>query len=256
MLTNPAVTARFGPWTLLLAVAAAIGLGALLGLVNGGAIAGIGLPPFIVTLAMMRIARGLAKQWTNGTPIGIVGPDVPGWQSINAHWQAMRPLGLGYIADLIPIPFVVALGAVLLLQLFLTRTSTGRRIYAIGSNERAARLSGVPAPRVKLLVYTLMGLLAGLSGVVDASALQSGSPVAGEGYELNAIAAVVVGGTRLTGGEGSVLGTFIGAVFVIGLMNNALNLYSVPPFWQEVASGAIIFVVSLADRLSRRGTAD
>ena len=252
VITNPAINAQLGPWTVPAAIAAALGLGALLGFVNGSAIAGIGLPPFIVTLAMMRIARGMAKQWTNGTPVGIVGPDVPGWQAINNHWSALRPLGLGYIADLVPIPFLISLAVVLVLYVMLTRTRLGRRIYAVGSSERAARLSGVSTPRVKLMIYTLMGLLAGVSGVVGAAALQSGSPVQGDGYELNAIAAVVVGGTRLTGGEGSILGTFVGAVFVIGLMNNALNLHNVPPFWQEVSSGAIIFIVALADRLSRR----
>jgi ribose transport system permease protein len=251
VITNPVLTEHLGGWALPVAVLASLGLGAFLGLVNGSAIAGIGIPPFIVTLAMMRIARGVGKHVTNGSPIGIVGPDVPGWEQINAHWVGLRPLGLGYLGDVLPVSFLIAAGVIAALSVFLRFTRYGRYVYALGSSEGASRLAGVPVQRVKLLVYLLMGLLAGLSGVVEAAALQNGSPVTGEGYELNAIAAVVVGGTRLTGGQGSVLGTFFGAVLVIGLMNNALNLYLVPPFWQEVASGAIIFGVAVVDRFTR-----
>jgi ribose/xylose/arabinose/galactoside ABC-type transport system permease subunit len=251
VITHPELTTRLGGWTVPAAILAALLLGAGMGAFNGGAIAWVGIPPFIVTLAMMRIARGIALHVTNGTPFGIVGPEVPQWREINAHWLDLRPLGLGYLGDTIPISFLLAVAVVTLLALLLRLTQPGRYIYAVGSSEGAARLAGVPVARVKLLVYTLMGLLAGLSGVVEAAMLQSGSPKTGEGYELNAIAAVVVGGTRLSGGQGGVLGTFVGAVFVIGLMNNALNLYGVPSFWQEAASGAIIFGVALVDRFTR-----
>jgi len=251
VLTHPGLTAQFGGAVVPLAILAALLLGAAVGLVNGGAVAGIGIPPFIVTLAMMRIARGIAKHVTDGAAIGIVGPDIPAWREINAHWLELRPLGLGYLGGVLPVSFVVAACVVLALTLLLARTQAGRYVYAVGSSEPAARLAGVPVARVKLGVYALMGLLAGVAGVMETAMLQSGSPTTGEGYELNAIAAVVVGGTRLTGGQGGVLGTFVGAVFVIGLMNNALNLYGVPSFWQEVASGAIIFGVALVDRFTR-----
>ncbi len=251
ILTQPALALSMGPWAVPLAVLTAVLLGALLGACNGAVVAWIRIPPFIVTLALLRIARGVAKHLTNGVPIGTQGPEVTGWEQINANWSQFRPLGLGYLAELVPFSFLVALVVGACLALLLGRTRFGRQVYAIGSNETAARLSGVPVARVKLLAYILMGLLAGLSGAIESAALQSGSPVTGEGYELNAIAAVVVGGTRLTGGQGSILGTYVGAILVIGVMNNALNLLLVPPFWQEVASGAIILVVALVDRLTR-----
>lgn len=255
VLTHPLLSATAGGWVVVLAILAAVATGAAVGGLNGSAVALIGIPPFIVTLATMRIARGLAKHLTDGTPVGIVGPDTSGWEAINERWNTIRPLGLGYLGDLLPISFLLAVVVTLLLGVWLTRSRYGRYIFAIGSSEKVAHLAGAPVKRVKLLAYLLMGLLAGLSGVIEMASLQSGSPVTGEGYELNAIAAVVVGGTRLTGGRGSMIGTFVGAVFVIGLMNNALNLYLVPPFWQEVASGVIIFAVALIDHLVQRRTA-
>jgi ribose transport system permease protein len=252
VITNPALTAALGGWTVPLAVVAAVGLGVLIGAVNGGAIAWIGIPPFIVTLAMMSMGRGIAKHITNGVPIGLIGPETASWQQVNASWDALRPLGLGYVGAVIPTSFLLAVGVIVILAVMLARTRQGRYVYAVGSNEDGARLAGVPVARTKLLAYTLMGLLAGLTGAIEAAAQQNGSPIAGQGYELTAIAAVVVGGTSLTGGRGGVIGTFVGAVFVIGLMNNALNLHSVPSFWQEVAKGAIIFGVAVVDRLSRR----
>lgn len=257
VLTSPALAGLPPQVVVLLAILSALGAGLLLGGINGGAIAGIGIPPFIVTLAMMRIARGAAKHFTNGTPVGIVGPDQAGGEAVNLRWEMIRPLGLGYIGEAVPVAFLVAMAVTAALGIWLARGRWGRYIYALGGSERAARLSGVPVRRVKMLAYLLMGLLAGLSGIIEMAALQSGSPVAGEGYELNAIAAVVVGGTRLAGGQGSMLGTLFGALLVIGLMNNALNLHLVPPFWQEVASGVIIFLVALVDRLTRgRDAAD
>src|SRR5205085_5296505 len=117
VIASPAATAALGPWTVPAAGLAALLVGALVGLGNGGAVAGIGIPPFIVTLAMMRIARGVAKHVTNGSPIGIVGPDVPQWREINGHWEAIRPLGLGYVGGVVPLSFLIACGVVLLLAL-------------------------------------------------------------------------------------------------------------------------------------------
>ncbi|MFN3648543.1 MAG: ABC transporter permease [Armatimonadota bacterium] len=243
---------ELGGATVPAAIAASLLVGALLGAFNGSAIGWIGIPPFIATLAMMSVARGLAKHLTNGIAIGIVGPDVTGWEAINRHWLELRPLGLGFVNGVVPVSFLLACAVLGALALLLRKTRPGRRIYAVGGSEGASHLSGVPVARTKLLVYTLMGALAGLAGLVETAAQQSGSPIAGMGYELNAIAAVVVGGTRLSGGQGGMLGTFIGAVFIIGLMNNALNLHNVSPFWQEIAKGAIIFSVALVDRVARR----
>ena len=251
VITSPMLTARLGGSVVIVAILAAVALGAVLGLLNGGAIAGIGIPPFIVTLAMMSIARGVAKHLTGGIAVGAAETGTPYADAINANWSRMEWLGLGYIKGAIPVAFVVAVLVVGVLWIVLARTRFGRYVYAIGGSEAAARLAGVPVGWIKLLVYTLMGLLSGLSGAIEAAAQQNGSPIAGNGYELTAIAAVVVGGTRLEGGRGSVLGTFVGAVFIIGLMNNALNLYGVPAFWQDIAKGAIILGVALVDRVTR-----
>jgi ribose/xylose/arabinose/galactoside ABC-type transport system permease subunit len=251
VLTSPLAASMPNSVALVTATVAALGLGLLLGVVNGGVIAWLRIPPFIVTLAMMRVARGIAKHLTGGTPIGLQGPGTAGWEQTNARWEAFRELGLGVLPGGVPISFAAAILAAALLTVLLRLTRVGRHIFAIGSSEGSAFLAGIPVARVKLLVYALMGLLSGLAGAIEASALQSGSPVTGEGYELNAIAAVVVGGTRLSGGQGGIPGTFIGAVCVIGVMNNALNLKNVPSFWQEVASGAIILAVALVDRFTR-----
>lgn len=251
LLVDPGLNRQFGDGVLPVAVAGGIAVGLALGAVNGGAVAGIGIPPFIVTLAMMRIARGLAKHVTDGVPVGLQGPENPLSEAINGRWLQFRELGLGYAGGIVPNAFLIAVAVTALLALLLGRTRWGRQVYAVGGSERTAHLSGVPVRRLRLSAYVLMGALAGLTGAMEASSLQSGSPVTGEGYELNAIAAVVVGGARLTGGQGSVVASFCGAVLVIGLMNNALNLRNVPPFWQEVATGAIILSVALVDRFTR-----
>ncbi|MBI3912459.1 MAG: ABC transporter permease [Armatimonadetes bacterium] len=246
-LTHPGFATAFGSATVPAAVGIGVLVGATVGLVNGLSVAHLGMPPFIVTLATMRICRGLAKQIIGGTSIGVVDPGLPMAEQLNANLQAIQPLGLGF-----PTPFLLALGVTVSTVLLLGRTRYGRHVYAIGGSEAAARLSGVPVRRVKLMAYLLGGLLAGLAGVMEAGKVQSGSPTAGEGFELNAIAAVVVGGTSLAGGRGSAVGTFVGAVFIIGVMNKVLGLHNVPPFYREVASGAIIFVTVLLDLWLRR----
>jgi ribose transport system permease protein len=185
-------------------------------------------------------------------PVGM--SDLPGamGERLNRNLEAIQPLGLGYLGDVVPVAALIALAVVLGGHVLLRRTRFGRHVLAVGSNEEAARLSGVPVGRVKLWVYVIAGLLSGLAAIIETAQLQSGSPIAGEGYELAAIAAVVVGGTSLSGGRGSVIGTLVGAAFIIGVMNNALNLYNVQAFWQEVATGAIIFVIVLLDQLARR----
>ena len=212
-----------------MAVAIPLGIGAaaLAGLVNGLGVAYAGLPAFIMTLGMLSFVRGLAFIYTGGTPIPI-------------NDENFYALGNGYLAG-IPIPVLILLAALVVSGFVLELTPFGRSIYAIGSNEEAARLSGVPVRFYKTGVYVISGVLSGLAGLVYASQLSIGTPIAGQGYELDAIAAVVVGGTSLFGGKGSVVGTFIGTL-IIGVLANILNLTGVDPFVQQLFKGALIVV--------------
>lgn len=220
-------------------VAIPLGLGAavLVGLANGIGIAYAGLPAFIMTLGMLSFVRGLAFIKTGGTPVPILSED-------------FYSLGNGYIAG-IPIPALILFAVLLTSAFVLGMTPFGRSVYAIGSNEEAARLSGVPVRLYKTLVYVISGLLSGLAGLVYASQLSIGTPIAGQGYELDAIAAVVVGGTSLFGGKGSVGGTFLGTL-IIGVLANILNLTGVDPFVQQLFKGALIiaavFIMSRSGR--------
>jgi ribose/xylose/arabinose/galactoside ABC-type transport system permease subunit len=212
-----------------MAVAIPLGLlaGVAAGLVNGIGVAYGGIPPFIMTLGMLSFARGLAFIHTGGTPIAILNED-------------FYDIGNGYILGL-PIPALFLLATLLVSAVVLSMTPFGRSIYAMGSNEDAARLSGVPVRRYKTLVYVVSGFLAALAGLVYASQLSVGTPIAGTGYELDAIAAVVVGGTSLFGGKGSVFGTFVGTL-IIGILANILNLTGVDPFVQQLFKGALIVI--------------
>jgi ribose transport system permease protein len=221
-------------WSCLTAVA----LCGLCGLFSGAMVTFFQVPAFIVTLAMMLVARGLASEVSNGASI----------YQVPASF-----LWLGGGADLLGIPN----GVVLMLALYvaadvmMTRMTLGRYVYALGGNAEAARLSGVPVQRVLLLVYALSGVLAGVGGIVMASRLRSGAPTYGLMYELYAIAAVVVGGASLSGGEGKMFGTLIGA-FIIAVIKNGMNLTGVTPFRQEVVFGAVILGAVLLDRLKDR----
>jgi ribose/xylose/arabinose/galactoside ABC-type transport system permease subunit len=212
-----------------MAVAIPLGLlaGVAAGLVNGIGIAYGGIPAFIMTLGMLSFARGLAFIHTGGTPIAILN-------------ENFYDVGNGYILGL-PIPALFLIATLLVSAVILVMTPFGRSIYAMGSNEDAARLSGVPVRRYKTLVYVVSGFLAALAGLVYASQLSVGTPIAGTGYELDAIAAVVVGGTSLFGGKGSVFGTFIGTL-IIGILANILNLTGVDPFVQQLFKGALIVI--------------
>ena len=212
-------------------MAVAIPLG-LLAAVAAGAINGVGIayariPAFIMTLGMLSFARGIAFIHTGGMPIPIIN-------------ENFYDVGNGYIFGM-PIPALFLIATLVVSAVVLRLTPYGRSVYAIGSNEDAARLSGVPVQRYKLLVYVISGFLAGLAGLVYASQLSVGTPIAGQGYELDAIAAVVVGGTSLFGGKGSVFGTFIGTL-IIGILANILNLTGVDPFVQQLFKGALIVV--------------
>lgn len=219
-----------------LAIALALLTGLFCGAVNGVLIAYARLPAIIVTLATMEIPRGIALLYTGGYPLS----NLP---------AAFGPLGRGEICG-IHVPTLVMFAVVIAGHVFLTRFVAGRAFYALGGNEEAARLSGLPVKRYKLLAYTLSGFTAALAGVVLASRLMSGQPNAGIGFELDAIAAVVLGGTAIAGGRGSVVGTLIGAV-TLGLLNNGLNLMSVSPYTQKILKGAVILVAIYLGSLKR-----
>ena len=225
----------------LFAVVAAISFTALLGLVNGVVIAKGRIQPFIATLAMMIAARGLALVYT-------------GEQSVRAETAtgSFSWLGRGAIGFL-PVPVVILIIAYIIAALVLNYTRFGRHVYAVGDNEEAARLMGLNVNRVTIGVYTLSGALAGLAGVILASRLGTGQPVAGTGWELDAIAAVVVGGTLLTGGQGGVGSTLVG-VLLLGVIFNLFNLEgTISPWWQLVLRGLILIaVVIIQNRLSAR----
>ena len=221
-----------------LSCSAAIGLCGCVGGFSGLMITRFAIPPFIVTLAMMLVGSGIAYIISNG-------------QSINDVPDSFVWLGRG--SDLLGVPNAVVLMMILyaVAAVVMSRMKLGRRLYAVGGNSEAARLSGVPVASVIMIAYLTSGLLAGLGGVITASQLKSGSPAYGNMYELYMIAAVVVGGTSLSGGEGSMLGTLIGA-FTIAVIQNGMNLTNVEPYTQKVVLGLVILAAVLLDRLRHR----
>ncbi len=219
------------------AILAGLGVGLLLGSVNGGLIAAFKIPPFIATLGMMTMARGFAYIYSNGRPVSTLNPDF--------LW-----LGGGDILGL-PVPIIIFGIAIIATHFMLSYTRFGRHIYAIGGNEAAARVSGVNLGRTKIGIYMLSGLFAGLGGVVLTARVQSATPALGIGYELDAIAAAVIGGTSFAGGIGTVWGTVVGAL-IIGVMNNGLDLLNVSPFYQQVVKGVIIVVAIIIDERKNR----
>lgn len=250
-LMAPKLVGSIGNSTAIVACAVGIAAGAVVGLFNGIAVAWLRMQPFIVTLATMWAVRGLALVITDGSPVGTVDPDQPLAQIRNTLLQQkFTVLGMGYLGP-IPISALVALIIVVLGHVLLTRTVFGRHVYALGGNAEAARLSGVNVQRVRILVYTISGTLAGVAAILLMSKLVSGQPTAGQGYELYAIAAVVVGGTSLFGGSGSVVGSAIGAL-IIGVINLGLDLHGISAFWQQIVTGVIIFVAVFLDEVLRR----
>jgi ribose/xylose/arabinose/galactoside ABC-type transport system permease subunit len=213
---------------LVAALALGIGAGALAGLTNGLLITLGNLPPFIATLAMLSAARGLALVISGGVPLN----PIPG---------AILSLGSGDLLGFVPLPVV----------LMLVMWALTICMYAIGGNEEASRLSGINVSRQKLIVYTLSGLFAGIAGILLTARLASADPQAGFTYELDAIAAVVIGGASLSGGVGNASGTLIGAL-ILGVLRNGLNLLNVSAFWQQVIIGAVIALAVMTDTLRRR----
>ncbi|MCP4251260.1 MAG: ABC transporter permease [bacterium] len=220
-----------------------VGVGAGFGVVSGTVVTKFAIPPFIVTLAGMLIARGFAFIACDGQPIY----ELP---------AELLTLGRGFAAEgvlgrMLPVPVLVMLLGFVCFHVLLARTVFGRGVIAVGSNEEAARLAGIAVRRTKLIVYVLTGALCGLVGVLHDAKLMAADPKIGEMWELNVIAAVVVGGTSLFGGRGSIPGTLIGAL-IIGVLNNSLNLLHVEHFWQKVVLGLVILVAALLDAGLRR----
>ncbi|AJT67280.1 Ribose import permease protein RbsC [Streptomyces lydicus] len=220
-------------WT---AVLLGLAVGAAAGLASGALVAYGRLPAFIATLAMLSVGRGLALVLSGGSPIAFpasvsaLGDTLGGW---------------------LPVPVLVMIAMGLIAALILARTYAGRAMFAIGGNEEAARLSGIDVKRRKLVIYALSGLFAAVAGIVLAARLTSAQPQAAMGYELDAIAAVVIGGASLSGGSGKASGTLIGAL-ILAVLRNGLNLLSVSAFWQQVATGLVIALAVLLDTLRRR----
>jgi len=242
---------RLGDGAMAAAVVVGLLAGALVGFLNGAAVAWLRMQPFIVTLATMWAIRGAAEVMTDGSPIGIVSGDAPLAALRNSMLQdKFTVLGMGYLGPF-PIAALVAVVIAVIGHILLTRTRIGRHVYALGGNEEAARLSGINVAGIKLFVYTLSGVLSAVAAILLMSKLVSGQPTAGQGYELYAIAAVVVGGTSLFGGKGSVVGSIIGAL-IIGVINNGLDLHGISAFWQQIVTGAIILLAVLLDEVLRR----
>ncbi len=223
--------------TVLGAILAGIVVGAILGFFNGFVITKFKVPPFVATLAMLTIARGLTMLYTNGFPI-------------SSFSNAFTYIGGGSFLGL-PVPVCIAAVIVIIAIVVTKKIKLGRYIYAIGGNESAAKLSGININKVKIIVYTIAGALAAIGGIIVTARLDSAQPNAGTSYELDAIAAVVIGGTSLSGGRGSIWGTVLGAV-IIGVLNNGLVLLDVSPFWQQVVKGSVILLAVIIDKMNTK----
>ena len=231
-----ATFAHPGDHSVLVPIAVGLLTGVACGLLNGVLVTRGGVAPFIVTLGMMTIARGLALIFSGGRPVA----------NMSNELTALAGDLFG-----IPIPVLCFTGVAFAAWFFLRNFRLGRHIYAIGGNENAARAAGVPVERVKLFAYGLCGLLTGMAGVVLAARITTGQPNAGQAYELDAIAAVVIGGTSLAGGVGTVTGTLLG-VLLIGVINNGLDLMGVSSYYQAVIKGVIIVGAVWLDRRQAR----
>jgi ribose transport system permease protein len=223
-------------WPLPVALVIGLGTGLAVGLLNGILVTRGRLPPFIATLGMMSVARGVALMFTQGRPI-------------SGFSELFRRISTGDILH-IPVPVLIMALVYLLSHTLLTKTRFGRHVYAVGGNEEAANLSGVSVSRVKALVYAQCGMLSGLAAILLTARLNSAQPIAGIMYELDAIAATVIGGTSLLGGEGTIFGTLVGAL-IIGVLRNGLNLLGTPSFTQQVVIGSVIIVSVLLDMALR-----
>jgi len=226
---------RYSVW---LAMLAGLMLGILIGTINGLLIAKLGITDFIATLGVMSILRGIIMVFTHGVPFF-------GLQDPTFQWFAQ-----GYIGP-IPVPVIITAILFVICSFMLSRMRIGRFVLAIGSNQDAARLVGIDIPRVKITVYAFCGLMAAISGLLLTSRLEAAMPEAGVGYELDVIAATVIGGTSLSGGRGNLFGTVVGAM-VMGVVRNGLNLLNINVFWHQVVIGSIILIAVGIDRISQQ----
>ena len=240
---DPEYSAAFYPGLhlpFIVPVLAACVVGALVGLINGSLVAKARIPPFIATLGTYTAIRGVANLYTGGRPIS----------NLTDEYNF---IGQGDVFGL-PVPIIILVVMATVTHILYAHTKFGKYIYAIGGNEQAARVSGINASRYKMLIYVYASFLAGLAGLVVSSRIGSGQPGLGVGYELDAIAAAVIGGTSLSaGGIGTVAGTIVGAL-IIGVLNNTLDLMNVSAFWQQIVKGCIIVGAVILDQLKHRGS--
>lgn len=219
--------------TLIVAIIIGLAVGTLAGFISGFIVSHFKVPAFIITMAMMNIASGIAYVYTGG-------------QSTRITDKMFIAIGTGYLFNVIPLPVVYMVILIAIFSFLLSKTKFGTYVYAIGGNREAARLSGVPIKKIEIIVFTLSGARAAFAGLVLCSRMYSGQPSVGSGYELDAIAACVLGGTSMTGGKGRISGTVFGAM-VIGIISNGLNLIGVSSYWQLIIKGLIIACAVLLD---------
>lgn len=235
------VTALFahpGEYPLIVCVILGLCVGIICGFVNGVIVANFAIPPFIVTLGMKEVASGMALRFSNACPI----PDL--------H-EEIRWLGAGKLFDVIPVPCVILLIVVAITWVMLSKTKFGRHVLAVGGNETAAVISGINVKMVKIKAYVLVGFLASLSAIVLTGRNSSGQPNLGNGMEFDAIASVIIGGTSMSGGVGTIWGTVIGAL-IIGVINNGMNLMNVNVYYQQIAKGIVMVLAVLLDCLKNK----
>lgn len=229
-----ASVAHPGQHSLFVTILIGLSVGLVCGFFNGIITAKAGIPPFIVTLGMYTAARGAASLFSDGRPIS------------NMKEEFIF-LGAGKVLG-IPVPIIILIVVAILMHIILTQTRYGRHVFALGGNEQAAIISGISVVKVKVLVYTCAGLLSSLAGLVLTARINSGQPGLGVGLELDAIASAVIGGTSLSGGVGSVFGTFTGAL-VIGVINNGMDLLNINVYWQQIVKGIIIVLAVFIDKM-------
>ena len=224
-------------WPIWAAIAGSIILCSMVGMLNGVIVTKTGIAPFVVTLSVQQIFRGFAMLLANGAPIRI-------------RDQGFINIGTTYIGP-VAFPVIYMIIIMALCYVVLNKTQFGRHIYALGGNKTAARFAGIRTQRIEVMVYALSGFLAGIAGIVQAARMTAGVPATGDGYECDAIAAVVLGGASFTGGIGTIGGTLIGAI-IIGVLNNGLNMLNVASFWQYVAKGVVILLAVMVDVLRKQ----
>ena len=224
-------------WPIWAAIAGSIILCSMVGMLNGVIVTKTGIAPFVVTLSVQQIFRGFAMLLANGAPIRI-------------RDQGFINIGTTYIGP-VAFPVIYMIIIMALCYVVLNKTQFGRHIYALGGNKTAARFAGIRTQRIEVMVYALSGFLAGIAGIVLAARMTAGVPATGDGYECDAIAAVVLGGASFTGGIGTIGGTLIGAI-IIGVLNNGLNMLNVASFWQYVAKGVVILLAGMVDVLRKQ----